>query len=44
MWEKYLSIFNGAPLKFGNEYVIASYILLYMWLLIHAGIKVDPCW
>ena len=30
------------PLKFGNGYVILSHILLSMWLLIHAGIKVKP--
>ena len=30
-----------APLKFGNRYVI--HILLGMWLLIHAGITVNPC-
>ena len=29
------------PLKFGNEYVILSYTLMGMWLLIHAGIWVS---
>ena len=31
------------PLKFGNELVISSHILKAMWLLIHAGIEVNPC-
>ena len=31
------------PLKFGNVYVISSNTLLAMWLLIHAGVKVNPC-
>ena len=31
-----------APLKFGNGYVISSHILPRMWLLIRAGIKVNP--
>ena len=30
------------PLKFGNVQVISSYILLGMWLLIRAGIEVNP--
>ena len=29
------------PLKFGNGYVISLHTLLAMWLLIHAGIKVN---
>ena len=29
------------PLKIGNEYVISSHTLSGMWLLIHAGIKVN---
>ena len=33
-----------APLKFVNGYVISSHILLCMWLLIYAGIKVKPWW
>ena len=32
------------PLKFGNGYVISSDTLLTMRLLIHAGIKVNPCY
>ena len=32
------------PLKFGNGKVISSHTLLCMWLLIHAGIKVNPRW
>ena len=31
------------PLMYGNGLVIPSPILLGMWLLIHAGIKVNPC-
>ena len=31
-----------ALLKFGNGYVFSSQILLGKWLLIHAGIKVNP--
>ena len=30
------------PLKFENGLVISSCTFLYMWLLIHAGIKVKP--
>ena len=30
--------------SFGNGRVIASHILLGMWLPIHAGIKVNRCW
>ena len=33
----------NAPLKFRNGKVISSHTLLSMWLLIHAGIKVNPC-
>ena len=33
-----------APLKFGYGYVISTHTLLGMWLLIHDGIKVEPCW
>ena len=29
------------PLKFGNGYVISSHTLMAIWLLIHAGIKVN---
>ena len=29
------------PLKFGNKEIISSHILLDIWLLIHAGIKVN---
>ena len=29
------------PLKFGNEYVISYHILLGMWLLVNAVIKVQ---
>ena len=28
---------------FPNRWVIPSHTFLGMWLLIHAGIKVDPC-
>ena len=35
--------FNIQLLKFGNGKVISSYILLSMYLFIHAGIKVDSC-
>ena len=31
------------PLKFGNGSVISSRTLLVIWLLIPAGIKVNPC-
>ena len=31
------------PLKFGDEYVISSYILWCMQLLIYAGINVKRC-
>ena len=31
------------PLKFGNEQVISPHALLGMQLLIHAGVKVNPC-
>ena len=31
------------PLTFGNGEVISSHSLLDMWLLIHAGVKVNPC-
>ena len=31
------------PLKFRNGYVISSHTLVGMWLLIHVGIKVKPC-
>ena len=31
------------PLKFGKGKVISSHTLLAMWLLIYAGIKVNPC-
>ena len=31
-----------APLNFGNGEVISSHTLQSMWLLIHAGIKVNP--
>ena len=34
--------FNSSLLKFGNEWVISSHILLGMSLLIHAVIKVKP--
>ena len=30
------------PLKFGNGQVISSHTLLFRWLLIHVGIKVNP--
>ena len=32
------------PLRIGNGYVISSPTLLGMWLLIHAGIRVNPWW
>ena len=32
-----------APLKFGKVLVISSHNLLDVWLLIHAGIKINPC-
>ena len=32
-----------APLKFGNGWAILYHILLGMWLVIHAGIQVNPC-
>ena len=31
------------PLKFGNEWIMLFYILLYMWLLIPAAININPC-
>ena len=31
------------PLKFGNGEVVPSHTLLDMWLLTHAGIKVNIC-
>ena len=31
------------PLKFGKRWVISSSTLLGLWLLIHVGIKVNPC-
>ena len=31
------------PLKFWNGWCISSHTLLYVWLLIHAEIKVKPC-
>ena len=31
------------PLTFGKVSVISSYTLQGMWLLIHAGIEVNPC-
>ena len=42
VWDEIICPFqiSSAPsLKFGNGYVISSYILLDMWSLIHAGIK-----
>ena len=32
------------PLRLGNGETISSHTLLGMWLLIHAGIKVKPCY
>ena len=32
-----------APLKFENVLLISSHTLLGMWLVIHAGIKVNIC-
>ena len=37
------SNFNGATVEVWNGKVISSHTLLGMWLLIHAGIKVNPC-
>ena len=34
---------NGAATDIWNRQVISSHILLDLWLLIHAGIKVNPC-
>ena len=31
-----------APLKFGNKYLISPHTLQDVWLLIHAGIEVNP--
>ena len=31
-------------LKFGNGWVISAHTFLGMWLLLHAGIKVNPRW
>ena len=31
-----------APLKFGNGYVISYLILLGIWLLVHAGLTLNP--
>ena len=45
MWDEITYPFPNLKVqlvKFGNWYVIFSYTLLGMWLLIHAGIKVDP--
>ena len=34
----------ATPLKFSIGLVISSHILLDMWLVILAGIRVNPCW
>ena len=39
----YISILKLALLKFGNGWVILSRILQDVWLLFHAGIKVNLC-
>ena len=36
--------FNDTPFKFGNGWVISLHTLLGLWLHIHTGIKVNPCW
>ena len=46
MWDEIIYPFpslNGfVPLKFGNGYVISSHTALGMWLLVHAGIRINP--
>ena len=37
-------IFNPSVDEFGSGWVIPPHILLGMWLLIHTGIKLNPCW
>ena len=34
---------TARPLKFGYELVISSHTWVGVWLLIHAGIKIDTC-
>ena len=36
--------FNGATVEVWELIDNSSHTLLCMWLLIHAGIKVNPCW
>ena len=43
-WMKLLIHSQTAPAHpFGNGYVISPHILLGIWLLSHAGIKINPC-
>ena len=45
MWDEIIHLFsnfNGAIVEFGNEYTIWFHTSLGMWLVIHAGIKVNP--
>ena len=37
-------ISNHMPNKVWNGYVILSHTLYWMQLIIHAGIKINPCW
>ena len=47
MWEEITSAFPNCnvahPLKFGKGLEISTHTLLCMWLLIHAGVKVNLC-
>ena len=39
----YSQTLTAAPLKFGNVKAITRYTLQGIWILIHAGIKVNLC-
>ena len=43
MWDEITYPFPNVNSATGNGQVISSHMLLGMWLLIHAGIKVKLC-